>query len=966
MSNPSPDDPGRGLFALFDWLTSRMPWRLNARPFPVIVLDAEAGAGPAVPEAFVEELKHAAAEMALPVVSPVLTDSEGDGDAAELTAAIALIDRLSQPLTWSNTRSQFGRFRFPRADLVQSFQAAARQDGENDPPYRRSPVSAVAVWNERAGLFRWPGDTLRAPAWWSTVGGSLLAVVAVLAGGIADQTNRKPLITAAALVIALLLLLVGLTTRRLWLPVLSRLGWGSRYRWFASTSFFAVLGDGDEDGDDLGFEGRMHRVFDRLTKPDAARFLLQMKTFALLEDMRHNHRRFAPSLRGFKRPAPPVVFLSGVGSRNGGVHVLSSMSDIRARRSEFPPLVVIATMAPGHGGALGGPAGAGDPPKDRYEQWRSSLGTAQSPSEAVPLPWLLRIPVGGDPRAERSGDDAPAFLVRRRPRWTWLWSWRSLVTAAALGAVAATYAQVHLRSTYCHVDLAFNRNTDTRLRGTGTDRECIGVSTDGTRFERTHDSVTLAGERRLPNPNNKGAGLTLADLQRKIHEENERILKRPDPYVTLIYAGVLAAPEGQDDRTVSSIEELAGAYLSQMRNNDQGANKIDNPLKVRLLPANTGQDMKYAVPMADLILRLARNDPTVVGVVGIGRNTRNSETAINDLVGKGLPVVNTVNSSDALPRQGLPFYGLAATNQDEAAATTRVPKGDRAGRALIVRRKPGPSGDLYSKQIADDAIEALKLDPQRDDDVVDYTDDSDIGNIVQGKCTGARTAPYGLVYFAGRAEDLPGLMNGLVLGECAGGKKKLSILAGDDVTKIRFGNSTDDNQVELPPNVTVYHTAFVYLPTLLTAKTSRVNAFFKLTDSLLGIGGSKVREDEPLLADGQMALGYDAVVALSQAAQNAFSALRPGKGGGDPIPGSSRVTSGSVLLELRRLRVPLAATGDIDFNGYPDPGHQGLTLLKVAPDKKGTPERTLVCGKINGDRRIPGLKPCPTWAEVMK
>ncbi|WP_131737393.1 hypothetical protein [Actinomadura roseirufa] len=956
MGNPRAPEHGRGLFALFAWLTGGLPWRLDSRPYPAIVLEP-AGDGDADPH--LDELKHVAGEMGLTFIAPDLPDRGSDA-----AAALALIDTLSHPLTWSRARSPFGRLRFPRSDLVRTIQAAAAErppgpDGTHPPPpYRRSPLASAARWNEHAGLFRWQGGTVHAPAWWSTIGASVVAVIAVLAGGIAEQTPRRLLVTAAAVLAAALLLVAALSARRIWLPVLSRAGFGGRYRWFARTSFFAVLGEGDEDGDALGFEGRLHRVLEGLCKPDAARFLLQIKTFALLEDMRDQHRKLAPSLRGFKRPAPPVVFLARAGRRNGGLAVLSAMSDIRTRRSEFHPLIIIASVDAATRDALG-PAAApegGGAPRDRYEHWRSSLGLAQGPSEAVPLPWLLRIPVDGDPAAERTGDDTPDLSVRRRPRWTWLWSRRSLLAAVVLAAIALTFAQTNLRATYCSVGLPVSWNADTHLQ-TNDDgsRECVGVSTGGVRFERGADSIGLDGDRRRPSPANTGAHLTLADLQRRIEDENRAVVHSGKPYVTIVYVGVFTAGAGQSELTVSSVQELAGAYLAQTRNNRRGQpGEIGNPLRVRLLPANAGQDMAFAPETAGRILRIARRDPSVVGVVGIGRNTAPSRAAIERLTRSGLPVVNTVNSSDLLP--DLPhYYGLASTDHDEAAAIAATARAELGGRpvesAMLVHRAPGPSGDAYSREIADDVTRALRS--RRTEDV-EYVGIDDVSLKVRTACD--KSGSYTLVFFAGRAEDMPGLMNGLTQGGCT--KRRLLLFAGDDITKSQFG--TGPHQVPLPANMTVYHTAFVHLPSLIADNGDQTSDFFLLARNRFGIGAPRVRPDEPLLVNGQMALGFDAAVAVGQAAQSAFGALGP-----HLVTGGRAVTSGAVLLELRHLHVLQggSATGDIDFR--PDsahevngPGNRGLTMIKVTA-RQGSPVSTPVCGRLNGARPAPHLPPCP-------
>ncbi|CNE75925.1 Uncharacterised protein [Mycobacterium tuberculosis] len=66
-----------------------------------------------------------------------------------------------------------------------------------------------------------------------------------------------------------------------------------------------------------------------------------------------------------------------------------------------------------------------------------------------------------------------------------------------------------------------------------------------------------------------------------------------------------------------------------------------------------------------------------------------------------------------------------------------------------------------------------------------------------------------------------------------------------------------------PLGTVIYHTAFVHLPFLITGDADQTNGFFTPARDLLGIGAPRVRPDEPLLVDGQMALTYDAPLSPS-------------------------------------------------------------------------------------------------------
>lgn len=946
---------GSDLLTLFDELTSPLPWRLNVRSFPVVVLEpanGRVGIGE-----YLDALENAAHRAGIAAISPRL------GIDGARPPALSLLDTMTTPQTWNARHPQFGRLRFPRSDLVKSFEASVRRvsgdDSVHRPPHQRS-AAAVDDWNSRAGLFQGRRGAAGAPGWRPTLGAVFLAVMGGLAGGIAQQTNPPILLTTMAVLIASAMVLVVLTSRSIWLPLTVRLGLGTRYRWLATSSFFAVLGGG-------GFNGRLQRVFERLVTRSSEEFLLQMKTFAFLEDLRDNYRRLSPSLRGLKRSAPPVVFLRGVTAENGGVELLSAMSDIRSRRSEFHPLVVIASADSRHLEDLDelpeqpDPVDRGDTERpetlrQRYERWETALSTAQAPSQNVALPWLLRLPI-----EDEAVDEEPLreLAYRRRPRWTWLWSWRSLTAAALLITAVGAYAHAELRRTYCAVGYPLSWNADTRLlTDTDHDPECVGVATRGLRFEDGRDSIAMDGELRAPDQRHRGGQITLADLQARIDMENARVVRSRKSYVTIVHAAALTSATGKEGLSVNGVKELAGAYLAQMRNNAAGQpGQVGNPLKIRLLAANLGEDVVFSDTAVDRILDIARGDPTVIGVVGMARNTENSQRAVRRLSAAGLPVVSTVNSSDELP--AVPhYYGLAATDHEEAAAlgsAVRLEMGTRpVDRALIVSRHPGPSLDTYSSELAADAEKALH--PRRTDHVL-YVGTDDIAAKVKTACETAGSRAATLVYFAGRAEDLPGLLNGLSGGGCA--QRKMALLAGDELATVRFG--TGPHEVALPASMRVYYTVFAHLPNLIADNADQQNGFFLLARNLLGVGVPRVAPDEPLLVNAQMSMAYDATLALSEGAQSAFNTLGLSGSHSAQVPGSEAVTSGTVLLELRRLYVRQAATGDIDFRGdrhVPNgSGNRGLTLVKVAL-KDGLPVSTPVCGRLGGGAAVPGLPAC--------
>lgn len=949
----------RELLSLFDSLT-----RTHDKAFPMIVLEA-ADDGVDI-DAYLDSLAKASHDALIP--STTVTPG-ADAEDAELQ----LVNQITDDSAWREVRPPGGRFRFPRSNLVRSFdkpveEAAkeaseeARRHGWTDERRREYARDlAVQKWSDAAPSLPWSRQQFQAPGWLKGLG---LLVLALIDGGVVTQVPKSEQLIAGMVVLGVMALLVGLTTRQVWLPILSRIGFGTRYRWFAASSYFAVLGGG------TGFYDRLYRVFHQLVGPKRIEFHVQLKAFALFEDLRAEHRKLSLSLRGYKRPTVPVLFLKDITKANGGIDMLSAMSDIRSRRSELHPLLVIASVDYAHRHELdqlaqtaaktaqpaetpaSSPADEapavpalddGETVDDRYASWEDRLGTAQSPSQRIALPYLLRLPIP----FERPDGQRPASLARRRrPRWTWLWSWQSLVTALAVVVAGGSYLNDQLTTEYCQVNALFFPNPDAHLfpdKGVPKSHECVGVATHGLYFETGKPkSMGLDGNLRPPSSTNHGAQTTLHDLQDKIAAENRKIANEPH-VATILYAGMLTAANGNEENAVSSIRQLAGAYLAQMRNNEHELPNEDgtNPVKIRLLPVNLGQNMNFSKEAVDSILAMARHNRSIIGVVGMERNTEKSYAQIKRLSDAGLAVIDTANSSDVLPTLRN-YYGVVSTDHDEAVAARyeadKLFTSSKPQTLIVSRdasRDPRGSRDQYSAEQAADVSRELSQSGYHPHSIT-YSDDSPITGQIAAQC-----GHYGLVYFAGREEDLPGLFTGLENGQC---KQPLTLMGGDEVARARFGNT--GHSVHLPSNVTVYYTIFTYLPNDL--KPGSNNWFVGLTQNVL-LGSLP-------LDDGQTVVTFDATIALALAAQQVF-AVNPGQSG---VPGSQTVTSGGVLLALQKLRWKGGVTGTIDFthdqhhrNGA---GNRGLTLVQVANPSSG--QTTKICGRMNGGGRVPGLRLC--------
>lgn len=142
--------------------------------------------------------------------------------------------------------------------------------------------------------------------------------------------------------------------------------------------------------------------------------------------------------------------------------------------------------------------------------------------------------------------------------------------------------------------------------------ECIGLATGGVRF-----SDWLSDKQDEKRPMSAGAepsSWTVAELEEAVHDENVEVREVSGPFVTVVYAGPLSSDPDGAPSPVKGIEELAGVHVAQKAINDTSSRKL------RVLVANGGVDMQHQVTMADKIAAYADTDPTLIGVVGIGRN----------------------------------------------------------------------------------------------------------------------------------------------------------------------------------------------------------------------------------------------------------------------------------------------------------------------------------------------------------
>ncbi|MFD0503182.1 hypothetical protein ACFQ0G_10195 [Streptomyces chiangmaiensis] len=426
----------------------------------------------------------------------------------------------------------------------------------------------------------------------------------------------------------------------------------------------------------------------------------------------------------------------------------------------------------------------------------------------------------------------------------------------------------------------------------------------------------------------------MADLEQRIVRQNKDVLAHnADDYVTVVYAGPLSPDTADSSSLVKGVEELAGVYLAQVVINDT------YPVKLRVLLANGGVDLNHQIVMAKAIAAYAAHDPTVVGVVGSGRDLKSSATTTRILMQAGLPIVSGTNSATYLPREYANWFSLAAPDEWQTGQLGLIAAQLRTAgtkqHALVLARDTAETDDRYTDEQARygqqmlDGLGFTSLE-QRRYRLLNGKPDLPLEEICQSE-----NVPS-VIYFAGRVEDVDPLMQQLGHESgCAG--KAISVLTGDDLSKADFLDGKD----RVAPKVTLYHATLAELQ-----KAAPRTSFYDDTAKYLpGLGGRRLSYASPALASGQTALAHDATQALYKAATRDNAA-------------QSRAAT---WVNLRTVKIEGMATGTIDFTHAPlygDRTGHGIVLKEVRRDSHGTTTTRVVCSRTAGDTRPLTEKEC--------
>lgn len=327
-----------------------------------------------------------------------------------------------------------------------------------------------------------------------------------------------------------------------------------------------------------------------------------------------------------------------------------------------------------------------------------------------------------------------------------------------------------------------------------------------------------------------------ADTVRAIHRENARLA--PGSYVTVALLEPFTATDA--DNLGDVLHELQGAYLAQYQANHD---TTDLKPKIRLVLANPGSTGTYWQHTVDQLAGMTGGSDRLRAVTGVGLSTDNNKKAVQELTGRGIPVIGSSITADDLAngQNGKdPFPGLARvspTNTDEARALASFAKVSAANAFLVYDR----TGDPYTrtlqasfeKMLKGSRYEAQPFTPPADRSKEGSTSNvfMQITNILCNTPTTTNT-----ILFAGRHTQLRQFIN--MLGQRGCHDRRFTVLTGDEGSYLAGDKDLDPAALK-DPLLTVRYTSLAHPDAWLkdAAQTGGSAADAKVLQSLLGVPG---------------------------------------------------------------------------------------------------------------------------------
>ncbi|WP_232532335.1 hypothetical protein [Micromonospora phaseoli] len=538
----------------------------------------------------------------------------------------------------------------------------------------------------------------------------------------------------------------------------------------------------------------------------------------------------------------PDLLLDNVEPGTVGHVLVRLLNDVRNETGRNDPLLVVAV--------------AGQPPPElpephpltdadeAFTEWSEALPEMRRLRRAAAWLMVLRpdpAESGPPPRGGVRAFAAPA------PPW---WSRRFLPAALCLVLVAAGGLWAGTRwAPDCRPSL-----TD-RVAVRVIEGECVGYS----------DSAAQVFN------DDPGQG-RLRAVQQRIFAQNraaERVWEDSDhrkPYLTLVYLGTLTGNRTRADEEsyVSEREELEGMATAQYALLQESAGADDAAL-LRIVVANGGRQMRHAEPAVAMLADLAREDPTLLGVVGMVESRRSTAEALGYLNRVGLPVLAPTLSADRLDANSRLYLQVSAPNADQARMVEAYAREVLKVADVHVYYTTGENSSL-------------------DDDLYVKTLDEGLRQLFGTRITrreewrtGTRLTVEcgfgGMLFYAGRWSEFDGFIR--ALREC-GDNPPRHVVADDSVNRYMANPSL---RAAAPGNIPVTYVSKAALATcaaLRVAEQRRDDAratFLTLVRSGDLLDPPRCRPDDPHPVGERVSLAYDASMMMVRAVESLATRL---------------------------------------------------------------------------------------------
>ncbi|MQA93261.1 MAG: hypothetical protein GEV11_00980 [Streptosporangiales bacterium] len=792
----------------------------------------------------------------------------------EVAATAELLREASREISLHHARGE-PPIRFPLISLLLRLLEIGPQDERT--LRRRLWQKSEVIPGTKTGDERGPSEPARV-AGWLTYGEvivppavTLLALVSATVAQVVDLTW------------ALLIAGLGVALTLVQLLAASR-DWAGRwrFRWFTRQRFVATA-----EGDRRRFLDIAALFVRRSEEEDHADDVERLLVHAFLEDLRRAYRRRWYRRAPWARVIHPLLVVAVDGPDDPGYLLVRRIDEVRRVTRVIDPLLVVVV------GAEAPPRLPLFPPEDPATDLETATGLLDGWSHAGRTAErfgarrdVVVTLTPDQAEAEAATGDLPAPPRRPRlahPALPW-----AVSLAVVLGS-GAFVASEQLR--YCHARDVWR----------SPEGECVGVTDGAFAFHERLESVTQA-----------------------IKDENERVEASRRPAITVVYFGPMTPSGGisQPDLLAGVHGELAGVAAQQRGHNDSA----DLP-KVKLLLASPGSRSRYAVRVTGQVIRMAHQDPSIVGVVGFGQSTGNVRAAIRSMGAAGLPMVGTVSTFERLsetdPGRLSPyFFRLAPGNSRLAGHAARWAYEGRLARPGEAAAPParsalvfsdGRTDDLYSRDLGERFSESFDERPGTTVTQQAYLDTSDFREQLNSRCTPTGDRTPDVIYYAGRSDEFLSFFRALDGSTCR--KTTFTLLAGDDVTKY-----VNDNRERLAAG----DIRFFYTPLALPPQGPLDD--FEYRELLEETGLAKL-ETRMQPSRTHAALGHDALAAMTAAAMTTYRQQNR------TLP-----RGGALLYPLSRLTDAFGVSGYIAFAAGPDGGHatvdKAVLLVTVARDRQ--------------------------------